>query len=125
MLEYGINHLELVIKDKQRNKALKIYSECMKIDPEFLPSARSLFKVGEWLNETGKVKEAVRTYNQLIKAYPENALAPKSYFRAAQIFNDRMMKPEKAVKILNGLIKKYPGHEIVPQIENYLGSMGK
>lgn len=96
----------------------------MKIDPKFLPSAKSLFKIGEWLNETGRVKEAIKTYNQLIKGYPENDLVPKSYFRAAQILNDRMMKPEKAVKILNGLIKKYPGNEIVPQIENYLASMG-
>jgi tetratricopeptide (TPR) repeat protein len=124
MLEHGINHLKLVIKDKKRNEALKIYLECMKIDPKFLPSAKSLFKIGEWLNETGRVKEAIKTYNQLIKGYPENDLVPKSYFRAAQILNDRMMKPEKAVKILNGLIKKYPGNEIVPQIENYLASMG-
>jgi len=47
----------------------------------------------------------------------------KSYFRAAQIFNDRLMKPEKAKRILNGLIKKYPDHEMLPQIENYLASM--
>jgi tetratricopeptide (TPR) repeat protein len=123
MLECGINHLDLIIKDKQRSEALKIYSECMEKDQGFLPTAMSLFKLGEWLNETGKIKEAVRTYTRLIKEYPDNPLVPKSYFRAAQIFNDRMMKPEKAINILNGLIKKYPGHEIVPQIENYLASI--
>ncbi|MFH2047172.1 MAG: tetratricopeptide repeat protein [Pseudomonadota bacterium] len=123
MLEYGINHLELIIKAKQKNKALEIYSECIKTDPEFVPSAVSLFKIAEWLNETGKFQEAVKTFNRLIKEYPENPLVPKAYFRAAQLFNDRMMNPEKAKKILNGLIKKYPEHEIVPQIENYITSI--
>lgn len=123
MIEYGINHIELIIKAKQKNIALDIYSECMKIDPEFLPSAKSLFKIAEWLNESGKFKEAVKTFNSLIKAYPENPLVPKSYFRAAQLFNDRMMNPEKAKTILNGLIKKYPDHEILPQIEKYITSI--
>ena len=123
MGDYGINHLDLLIKANQKTKALEIYSECKKIDTGFLPTAASLFKIGEWLNETGKFKEAVSTFNRMIKAYPDNVLVPKSYFRAAQIFNDRMMNPDKAAKILNGLKKKYPGHEIVPQIENYLASM--
>ncbi|MBU1052220.1 MAG: tetratricopeptide repeat protein [Proteobacteria bacterium] len=123
MLGYGINHLELIIKAKQKNKALDIYSECIKTDPEFVPSAVSLFKIAEWLNETGKFQEAVKTFNRLIKEYPENPLVPKSYFRAAQLFNDRMMNPVKAKKILNGLIIKYPEHEIVPQIKNYITSI--
>lgn len=123
MSDYGISHLDLVIKANQKMEAFDIYSECKKIDSRFLPTAISLFKIGNWLNETGKFKEAVRVFNRLIKAYPDNSLVPKSYFRAAQIFNDRMMNPEKAAKILKVLIKKYPGHEIVPQIENYLSSM--
>ena len=123
MSDHGISHLDLMIKTNQKKKAFDIYAECTKIDNAFLPTAASLFKMGDWLNESGKFKEAVGTFNRLIKAYPDNSLVPKSYFRAAQIFNDRMMNPEKAVKILNGLIKKYPGHEIMPQIENYLASM--
>jgi len=123
MSDYGIKHLDLVIMANQKKKAFDIYSECSKLDKAFLPTAASLFKIGDWLNETGKFKEAVRTFNRLIKAYPDNALIPKSYFRAAQIFNDRMMNPEKATKILNGLRKKYPGHEIVPKVENYLAGM--
>ena len=114
MLEFGVDHLDLIVKNKLKDDALKVYSECMAVDQGFLPTADSLFSVGDWFNQNGKAADAIKTYNRIIKEYPDNPLVPKSYFRAAQIFNDRMMKPEKAVRILNGIIKKYPGHNILP-----------
>lgn len=123
MLECAVNHLELIIKDKQKDESLKVYAECMDIDATFLPTANSLFSIGDWLNQSGKAEKAIKTYNRIIKAYPDSPLVPKSYFRAAQVFNDRLMNPEKAKRILNGLTKKYPEHEMLPQIENYLASM--
>ena len=68
--------------------------------------------------------EAIGAFSKLTKAYPQDPLVPKSYFRAAQIFNDRLMNPEKAKKILNGLVKKYPDHDIIPFVQRYLLQMG-
>jgi len=51
-------------------------------------------------------------------------LVPKSYFRAAQIFNDRLLDPQKAKKILNGRLATYPDHDIIPFVSRYLGQMG-
>jgi TolA-binding protein len=50
-------------------------------------------------------------------------MIPKSYLRAAQVFNDRLMNPDRARKILSGLLNKYPDHEIAPQVKNYLASI--
>ena len=123
MLEHGINHLDLLAADNNKPKAVKVYTECRKIDPKFLPSPVFLLKLAGWLNEAGKTKEAVGIYNSIVKAYPENQLAPKAYFRAAQIIHDRLMNPEKARKILNSLISKYPDNEIVPHVKNYIANM--
>jgi len=123
MLACAVNHLDLLVKEKQKDDALKVYSECMDADPAFMPTANALFSIGDWMNQAGKAERSIKIYNRIVKEYPDNPMVLKSYFRAAQIFNDRLMKPEKAKKILNGLIKKYPEHEMLPQIENYLASM--
>jgi TolA-binding protein len=61
--------------------------------------------------------------NRMINAYPTHPLTPKAYFRAAQIFNDRLMSVEKAKRILTVLKQKYPQAEILPQVDNYLANL--
>jgi tetratricopeptide (TPR) repeat protein len=113
-------HLGLLARENEKTKACRLYLQCLAADPEFVPDPSSLFKIGGWLNETGKIKESVSAFNRLVKAYPNDGLVPKAYFRAAQVFHDRLMNPERARKILNGLLQKYPEHEITPQIRTYL-----
>ncbi len=122
--DHGRHHLDLLVRADNQSEAVDVYFQCLAVDPNFAPSAGSLFKLGGWLNETGRNKEAITAYNRLIKAHPQDPLVPKAYFRAAQIFNDRLMNPEKAKKILTGLTKKYPNHDIIPFVERYLGQMG-
>jgi len=124
LLSHGIDYLDLLVAKNEKAKALEAYNECRTLNPKFLPSATALYKLGGWLSETGKTKEAVGTYNRLVKAYPDSPMRPKAYFRAAQVFNDRLMNPDRARKILNGLLNKYPDHEIAPQVKNYLSSLG-
>lgn len=121
---HGIDHLDMLVRGDQKAQAVDVYLQCLSSDPEFSPNAGALFRVAGWLGETGRNKEAMSAYNKLTKAYPKDPLVPKSYFRAAQIFNDRLMNPQKARKILTGLMKKYPGHDIIPFVERYLGQMG-
>jgi tetratricopeptide (TPR) repeat protein len=123
LLRHAVDYLDLLAGQNEKAKALDVYSECRTLNPQFLPTATALFKLGGWLNESGKTKEAVRTYNRLVKAYPDSPMLPKAYFRAAQIFNDRLMNPDRARKILIGLLNKYPDHEIAPQVKNYLSSI--
>ncbi|WP_372679784.1 tetratricopeptide repeat protein [Desulfosarcina sp.] len=121
---HGLNHLDMLVRGDNKTQAVDVYLQCLTSDSEFSPKAGALFKVAGWLSETGRNKEAMSTYNKLTKAYPQDPLVPKSYFRAAQIFNDRLMNPEKAKRILTGLMKKYPEHDIIPFVERYLDQIG-
>lgn len=122
LLEHGAHHVDLLVGANNKNKALMVYVECLKSKPDFLPGADALFKLGGWLNETGKIKEALNTYNRLVKSYPQNPIVPKAYFRVAQIFHDRLMNAEKSKKMLDALKQKYPHHDIIPVVENYLAN---
>ena len=120
LLQYAVTHLRLLVEGHQINKAHRLYVQCVKHSPNFKPEATALFKIGNWLSETGKIAEAITTYNLLVKTYPRNDLVPLAYFRSAQLFNDRLMRPEKAIKILKGLLKRYPEHHISPKVKAYL-----
>ncbi len=124
LITHAKAHLDLLVPTNQKEQALSVFNEVLSKDSQFLPSSGSLFKLGSWLNENGKSEEAIQLFNKLAKAYPQDPLVPKSYFRAAQIFNDRLLNPEKAKKILKGVMLKYPNHEIIPFVERYLGDMG-
>ena len=123
MLQHGAGHLGMLAAENDKMKAIKVYSECVKLQPDFLPSADVLFKLGGWVNETGKAKPALGIFNRLIKEYPQDPLVPKAYFRVAQIFHDRLMNPDKARKMLGALIQKYPNHDITSVAENYLANI--
>ncbi len=123
LLLHGIRHLDVLTGQNQKNKALNVFSECRKLDGEFLPAADSLLKLAEWLNETGKTKTAVAAYNLIVKSYPDSPLLPKAYFRVAQIFHDRLMSADKAKKVLSAIKKKYPDHEIMPHVDNFLARL--
>jgi tetratricopeptide (TPR) repeat protein len=121
---HGGNHLSLLVQQGNKEASMAAYRECLAAQPDFTPAATALFKVGGWLNESGDGKAAIGALNRLTKAHPQDPLVPKAYFRAAQIFNDRLMNPAKAKNILNGLIKKFPEHDIIPFAERYLAEMG-
>jgi len=121
---HGRSHLDLMVRDDNKAEAVDVYLQCLAVDPNFSPSARALFKTGGWLDEAGKSKEAIGAFNKLTKTHPGDPLVPKSYFRAAQIFNERLTNPQRAKKILAGLLKKYPGHDIVPFAQRYRQHMG-
>jgi len=123
LLKHGNRHLDILTGKNQKNKAIAVFAECRKMDVKFLPAAGTLFKLAGWLNETGKTKAAVAVYNLIVKSYPENPLVPKSYFRIAQIFHDRLMSTEKAKKVLSVIKKKYPDHDIMPHVENFLARL--
>ena len=123
LLAHGIKHMEILAEKNQKNKAIAVFTECRKLDTEFLPAADPLFKLAGWLNETGKTKAAIAVYNLIVKSYPENSLVPKAYFRVAQIFHDRLMSAEKAKKVLSAIKKKFPDHDIMPHVDSFLARL--
>jgi tetratricopeptide (TPR) repeat protein len=49
MLTHAEKFLELLAARDDKAKALKVYIECKKIKPDFLPDAMALFKLAGWL----------------------------------------------------------------------------
>ncbi len=123
--KHRVRHLDLLAGAGRKQEALQLYGECMADDGTFIPPAKTLFHLGSWFNESGKSKAAIAAFNRLVKSHPDDPLVPKAYFRAAQIFHDRLMNPERARKILRGLVSKYPHHEIAPQAETYLSHLAR
>ena len=123
LLKHCVTHLDLLAKENKKTEACEIYRSCLAQESTFTPTPFTLFKLAGWCNEYGDSKEAIQTYNRLLQLHPEDHLVPKAYFRAAQIFYDRLMDPPRAKNILSGLIKKYPDHEIIPHAKNYLKHM--
>ncbi len=120
LIDYAPRHLELAVKAGSKKDAVAIYLHCLRIDKAFAPGAIVLFKIASWLNESEKSKEAIFALNTLIKQYPQDTMVPKAYYRAAQIFHERLKNDGQSKKILNGLIHKFPDHEIAGFAKTYL-----
>ncbi len=120
LLNFAPHHLELAVKAGSKKEAVELYLHCLRIDRTFSAKAVILFKIASWLNESEKSKEAIYALNTLIKQYPQDAMVPKAYYRAAQIFHERLKNVGQSKKILNGLIRKFPDHEIAGFAKTYL-----
>jgi tetratricopeptide (TPR) repeat protein len=123
MVAHGRHYLRLLAGKGMKKKGLEAFDACRQADPGFLPDPPVLLKIGMWLNENGKAKEALQIFQSMVKNYPNASEVPSAYFRAAQVYNDRLMSPDKAKKILTGIIKKYPDHEMTKMAQNYLGTL--
>jgi tetratricopeptide (TPR) repeat protein len=123
LVEHGKSYLDLLITEKEWDRACQVYSDCLGADNNFIPSSPSLFKIGSLLNDKGNPKGAIDAYNRFVKSDPQNPLTPKAYFLSANILNEKLNLPQKAAKILNAVIKKYPGNDIVPHVQSYLKKM--
>ena len=120
LMAHSAVHLDILTRCDAKAKACQLYARCISNKSDFKPTPATLLKIGGWLTEKGKDNAAMGAYNRLIKAYPDSELLPVAYFRSAQIFDGRLMKPDQARKILNHLVTKFPDHEIIPRAKSYL-----
>ena len=116
-------HLRLQVDSNDKAGSLRFYAVCMKKDAGFLPAPETLFKLAGWLYGEGKVKPALSTFNRLIASHPESPVIAGAHFRMAQIYNDRLFKPDKALEILNTAIEKFSNDEIADRMKAYRANM--
>jgi tetratricopeptide (TPR) repeat protein len=123
LMMFAPHYLRMLAKSNAKSDAVESYLECLRRDKTFALESVVQFKIASWLTEKGKHKEAILALNCLIRKNPEDALVPKAYYRAAQIFRERLGDVEKAKKILQKMIAKYPDLEITAFAKNYLGNL--
>ncbi|MCF8069065.1 MAG: hypothetical protein K9L30_10810 [Desulfobacterales bacterium] len=121
ILEYGVTYLTYLTLNNKEKEAREVYKTCMAVDSNFTPDASALFKLGSMVSE----KDAIDIYTRLIEKYPDSPDTPVACFRCAQIYNDRLMMPDKAAEILRDLMYRFPDHEIALKARNYLEYIGK
>jgi tetratricopeptide (TPR) repeat protein len=123
LLAYAPRQLDRLIMGNEKEKALALYLSCSQGDDDFAPSATALFKIGSWFNENGQARDAVKTFNRLIKSHPADALVPKTCYKAAELLHEQLKNTEKAKSILKTLVRKYPDHDIAPFAKKYLTTL--
>ncbi len=125
LLAHASPHLKMLIQANRKENACEVFIDCLNSDNNLLIDSPTLLKLGSWLNETEKPKEAIKAYNKIIKEKPEDQIVPIAYFRAASIINEKLNNPARAKKILASLVKKFPNHDIIPQVENSLRQLSR
>jgi tetratricopeptide (TPR) repeat protein len=120
LIKFGPEYLALMVEQGNKNKALEVFHECHSVDSKFTADPKALFKIGEWLADTGKPKDAIKVFSGMTKSYPDSPDVPMAYFRAAQLYNDRLMDGTRAKKILEQIIQKYPDHKMAQKFKTYL-----
>ncbi|MCF7851909.1 MAG: outer membrane protein assembly factor BamD [Simkaniaceae bacterium] len=81
---FGGRHSPKLLSGKE--DAIKIYDEVITTLPRNDLAAQSLFQKGKLLAEFASFKEAVDSYQMLIRRFPKNPLAPESYVAIAETY---------------------------------------
>lgn len=123
MLEHGSAYLDLLARGSSKKRLCEVYLECSSRSSDFSASSSTCFKIAGSMIESGDPQRAADVYIGFIKNNPEDPMIPKASFLAANIFNERLLNPQKAVEILEDVIKKYPDHETTPYARQYLGQI--
>ena len=71
----------------------------------------SIGKSGEKYSKAGRYERAAKFYLRVPKEFPNNSLAPKSYFNAAVMF-EKAKKPEEAAATYIAMSDRYKKHEL-------------
>lgn len=81
---FGLKKLPKVIP--ARDEALSVYDEVIAAMPRSEMAAQSLYKKASLLVTFEDYKDSIEMYQTLIRRFPKNSLAPKSYLAIANIY---------------------------------------
>jgi hypothetical protein len=116
-------HLRLLVDKNDKAGSLRLYGVCLKKDEGFLPTPEILFKLAGWIYGEGKVKASLSIFNRLVVSHPDSPVTARAYLRMAQIYNDRLFKPDKALEILNTAIENFSNDEFADRMRAYRASL--
>jgi tetratricopeptide (TPR) repeat protein len=101
---------ERLIHEDRKEDAAEVYREIKKAEPTALFPLRIQYNLARALSDLSMFSDSARAYYEFAVAYPDNALASKTLFTAAQIILTKLQSPQNAYKILVYLNHKYPNH---------------
>lgn len=114
------------VKNENAVKSLADFVEVFRLEDQYQLTA-ALEKLAKWLEqnpnsslvddaleekarleEMNSPREAVKTYEQLLKDYPQSFYADKALFQLGRIHEEKLSIPEKAISYYQRLISDYP-----------------
>ncbi len=78
------------------------------------PSAEEMFKKGVDAQLAQQYNDAIASYEELIKTYPDSARAPEAYYAAGLIYQNYLKSYHQAIDMYRQLASKYPAHPTSP-----------
>ena len=112
--------VRLILEDRP-SEAIRVYSECYKLDKEFkFGNGRQRFLMAQLLIKNGQSRAALNLLTNLHVDFPGYDGIPDAYLLVAKILCESFNEDEKARQILEFLLNKYPSHPRIPQVKEYI-----
>ena len=118
------NNLSLQVRAGNMHAALRLFNECLELDPMFRPAADDALALARFarnLRESATAAVILRGFDAAHAGHPD---IPQVYFFSAQLLAEDLRDPEAARRMLQQMLSRYPGHMIAPEAKRYLQEMG-
>ena len=74
------------------------------------PGAEEMFNKGVDAQKAEQYDDAIASYQELIKAYPDSVRTPEAYYAIGSIYQNRKQSYHPAIQAFRQLVEKYPNH---------------
>jgi outer membrane protein assembly factor BamD (BamD/ComL family) len=88
-----------------------------------LKNEQALYTEAQNFSEKGDFQSAIKTYEDLLKLYPDSPRAYKAQFLIAFVYSENLKDYEKAKINYEKLIEKYPNCDLVDDAQYMLKTM--
>jgi TolA-binding protein len=85
------------------------------------PSAEEMFKKGVDAQLAGQYNDAIASYDELIKTYPDSTRTPEAYYAVGMIYQNYLKSYHRAIDMYRQLADKYPAHPTSPNAMFLIG----
>jgi hypothetical protein len=117
---YSADYISRLMLEGRPSEALRIYSECYRIDKEFkFGNARQRHEMARLLRKNGQARAALAVLNNLHRDFPAYEGIPDAYLLVARLLCENFNQDAKARQVLEFLEKKYPDDPRMAQVQEY------
>ena len=85
------------------------------------PSAEEMFNKGADSQKAEQYDDAIASYQELIKAYPDSARTPEAVYAVGTIYQNHKHSFHQAIQTFRLLVEKYPNHATAPNASFLIG----
>jgi outer membrane protein assembly factor BamD (BamD/ComL family) len=84
---------------------------------------QELYTAAQDLSEKGEYLSAIKTYEDILKLYPDSPRAYKAQFLIAFVYSENLKAYDKARENYNKLIEKYPNCDLADDAQYMMKTM--